>query len=137
MRPEGQNWSQRHRMRRRAITPTQDHELIRQPHQSRTVRIHAGEQVKHRVGITYALRQKLPFLFSSSACVVMVRLLPKTVVEAASPPHQYLGARSGRSRRRVGTRKQRPHRPWETDEVPSRRYLVAAELLPGTVVKKH
>ncbi|WP_255413257.1 hypothetical protein [Mycobacterium sp. 3519A] len=43
-------------MRRRAITPTQDQELIRQPHQSRTVRIYAGEKVKHRIGITYALR---------------------------------------------------------------------------------
>ena len=64
-------------------------------------------------------------------------ILPKTVVEAASPPHQYLGARSGRSRRPAGTRKQRPHRPWETDEVPSRRYPVAAELLPGTVAIRH
>src|ERR1700704_62190 len=106
-------------MRRRAVTATQDHELIRQPHQRRTVRIHAGEQVKHRVGIAYTLCQKVPFLLLQPSLCRHGEIPSQTVVEAASPPHWYLVARSGRSRRPVGTRKQRPNRPWETDEVPS------------------
>ena len=54
--------SQRHRMRGWAVTPTQYQELIRQPHQRRTVRINAGEQVEHRVRIADALREKVAFL---------------------------------------------------------------------------
>lgn len=61
--------SQRHRMRWWALTPTQYQELIRQPHQRRTVRVYAGEQVEHRVRIADASREKVTFLLlESSLC---------------------------------------------------------------------
>jgi hypothetical protein len=84
--------SRRHRMRRRAVPPTQDQELIRQPYQGRTVWIDAGEQVKHRVRITYALRQKVPFLLLQPSLCRHGEIPSEDRRAGATAPDQYIAA---------------------------------------------
>lgn len=113
--------SQRHRVRWRAFTATQYHELIRQPHQRRAVRIHAREQVEHGVRIADALHEKVAFLLLEPSLCRHGEIPFHAIVEAVARPVGTLPRGPGDSRRPQGARKWRWNRPLQSVDVVPRR----------------